>query len=194
MGDLLKRHDVWIVPTLVWSRSLRPLSRGDDGTSVPLEYVPSAARARLKARRAGYLATVTEADLAAASDVARVSARAVRAMHDAGARVLAGTDAFDGLVLPGFSLHQELALLVEAGLTPLDALRSATLEAAAYRGDLDLEGTITKGKRANLVLLDADPLADISNAARIHAVVASGRLYRRADLDGLLARARNAAR
>jgi imidazolonepropionase-like amidohydrolase len=107
--------------------------------------------------------------------------------------VLAGTDTFDAFVLPGVSLHQELDLLVRAGLTPLEAIQSATRAAAEYRGTSATEGTIASGKRADLVLLDADPLADIANLSRVHAVMIGGRLLSRRDLDPLLVQVRTAA-
>jgi imidazolonepropionase-like amidohydrolase len=131
---------------------------------------------------------------AANSNDARTSAKAVMALHKAGARVLAGTDTFDAFVLPGVSLHQELALLVEAGLTPLQVLQMATRDAAEFRGAASAEGAIGKGGRADLAILDANPLENIRNAARVHAVVIGGRLYTRADLDRLLDGARVAAR
>lgn len=193
LGARLKQAGVWIVPTLIWSSSLRPLSATDDGKGLPMEYVPAATRARWMQNRARYLERAGADDFAAAQDVARVSAAAVLAMHEGGAAVLAGTDAFDAFVLPGVSLHQELALLVRAGLTPLAALQSATLRAAEYRGVAATEGTIARGKRADFVLLDADPLRDIANVARIHAVELGGRVQARGDLDALLAGARAAA-
>jgi imidazolonepropionase-like amidohydrolase len=88
--------------------------------------------------------------------------------------------------LPGFSLHDELTLLVEAGLTPLDALQAATCHTAEGVGLGDELGTIEVGKLADLVLLDADPLADIANTTRIAAVVANGRLFERGELEDLL--------
>ncbi|HEX6973653.1 MAG TPA: amidohydrolase family protein [Vicinamibacterales bacterium] len=179
-----------VVPTLVWSNSVRPLSAEDDGRDVPMEFVPAATRARWQQRRAEYLKAATSADYALNAAVANTAARAVGAMHAAGARVLAGTDTFDAFVLPGSSLHRELALLVAAGLTPLEALQAATRDAAAFRGTSDREGTIAIGKRADLVLLDADPLRDIANVARVSAVLRGGRVFARADLDALLARAR----
>jgi imidazolonepropionase-like amidohydrolase len=91
------------------------------------------------------------------------------------------------MLVPGISLHQELIPLVEAGLTPLEALRACTLNPARVLRLIDSLGTIEAGKLADLVLLEADPLADIRNTQRIRAVVANGRLYRRADLDRLLA-------
>jgi len=110
-----------------------------------------------------------------------------RLLHEAGVVLLAGTDVGIPMLVPGLSLHEELALLVEAGLTPLEALRTATVNPARILGTGDSLGTIEAGRLADLVLLDANPLADIANTRRIRVVIANGRLYRRADLDRLLA-------
>ena len=111
----------------------------------------------------------------------------VRLFHEAGVVLLAGTDVGVPLQVPGISLHVELERLVEAGLTPLEALQTATVNPARVLGKADSLGTIEPGKLADLVLVDANPLEDIRNTQRIRAVVADGRLYRRADLDQLLA-------
>jgi imidazolonepropionase-like amidohydrolase len=99
-------------------------------------------------------------------------------MHRAGVKFLAGTDssAFT-VVLPGAGLHDELALLVESGLTPLEALQAATRNPAIYFGKLAEWGTIEAGKAADLVLLDADPLQDIHNTRKIRAVVLKGKYF-----------------
>ena len=97
-------------------------------------------------------------------------------------------------MLPGVSLHQELALLAGAGLSAMETLQSATRNAAAYRGTLAHEGTIERGKRADLVLLDANPLADIHNTTTIRAVVMGGRLFAREELDRMLVSVKDAAR
>jgi manganese oxidase len=110
-----------------------------------------------------------------------------RLLHEAGVTLLAATDVGVPLQVPGISLHRELVRLTEAGLTPLEALRAATLNPARVLGLADSLGTIEAGKLADLVLLDANPLVDIRNTQRIRAVMADGRLYRRADLDRLLA-------
>lgn len=115
-----------------------------------------------------------------------VSRQIVRTLHAAGVRILAGTDAPMPLVYPGFALHKELELLVEAGLSPADALRAATIWPAEFLGLSDSSGSIAVGKRADLLLLDADPLSRISHTQRIRAVVLDGRLLQRADLDALL--------
>ena len=117
----------------------------------------------------------------------------VGAMQKAGVPILAGTDTGNPFCFPGFSLHDELALLVIAGLTPVEALRSATLSPAKFFGLDKTLGTIEQGKIADLVLLDANPLEDIRNTQRINAVIANGRLFDRKALDKLLADAEGAA-
>jgi imidazolonepropionase-like amidohydrolase len=98
-----------------------------------------------------------------------------------GLPLLAGTDAWQG-----YSLHVELAIAVAEGLTPLAALQAATLNPAKMLRATDSLGTVALGKLADLVLLGADPLADITNTTTIRAVVANGRYYDRAALDRLL--------
>lgn len=88
---------------------------------------------------------------------------------------------------PGFELHDALQLLVRAGLTPLEALRSATSNPARFLGMQGDLGTIEKRKLADIVLLRADPLQDITNTENIEAAVANGRLFDRTALDSLLA-------
>jgi len=113
-------------------------------------------------------------------------------MHKDGVKLVAGTDAA-GPRIPGFLLHHELAALVRAGLTPLEALQTATLNPAiAFHRESDL-GAVEAGKLADLVLLDANPLEHIENTERIAAVVESGKLYRRPDLDRLLVEAERLA-
>jgi len=111
----------------------------------------------------------------------------VRRMKAAGIPFLAGTDTPAGIdVLPGPSLHHELERLVDAGFTPAEALRAATLDPARFLHRENDLGRIAKGYTADLVLFDADPLADIHNTRRIAAVVANGRYFSRGDLDRIL--------
>lgn len=113
----------------------------------------------------------------------------------AGVRIIAGSDGVGlGNLLPGFGLRRELELLVESGLSPMQALQAATINAAlALRKDREL-GTIEAGKLADLVMLEADPLKDISNIRKIRAVVVNGRLLDRKTLDDLLIAAGSAAK
>ena len=98
----------------------------------------------------------------------------VRELHGAGAKLMAGSDSPQFFMTPGYGLHRELQALVGAGLPPYAALAAATRVPAEYLGRADL-GTVAEGKRADLLLLDADPLADIRNAERVAGVVVQGR-------------------
>jgi amidohydrolase family protein len=117
----------------------------------------------------------------------------VSKMQQARVGILAGTDLGNPYLFPGFSLHDELAILVEAGLTPMEALQAATRNPARFLGREKDLGTVEQGKLADLVLLDSNPLADIHNTTKIHAVVANGKYYERATLDQMLANAEAAA-
>lgn len=121
------------------------------------------------------------------------SGRLVGLMYRAGVPILGGTDTMNPQCFPGFGIHDELALLVDAGLSSLAALQAATRNAAEFMGQLDRRGTIEAGKTADLVLLDKDPLADIHNTRLIQAVVLRGKLHHRVALDAMLARAQTLA-
>ena len=110
----------------------------------------------------------------------------VAAMQRAGVHILAGTDAPLRNSPPGFGLHEELMLMARGGMSPFEVLKSATYEPARYLGMLDSAGTVEPRKLADLVLLDANPLLDISNTRRIRAVVANGRLFTGEDRQRLL--------
>jgi imidazolonepropionase-like amidohydrolase len=110
----------------------------------------------------------------------------VQDMHRQGVQFMAGSDGPDPFVVPGFSLHDELELLVRSGFTPLQALQSATLNPALFEQNLDHHGSIEKGHVADLVLLDANPLTDIRNTRKISAVVLGGHYFSRADLVKML--------
>jgi imidazolonepropionase-like amidohydrolase len=101
----------------------------------------------------------------------------IRALHQGKARLLLGTDAGNPLVIPGFTVHEELELLVRAGLTPYEALRTATLEAAELLRASAKVGTVAVGKRADLLLLEGNPLSDVSQSARIAGVMARGHFF-----------------
>jgi imidazolonepropionase-like amidohydrolase len=115
------------------------------------------------------------------------------AMHAAGVRFLAGTDLGVRDIFPGSSLHDELEWLVKAGFTPLEALQTATSNAAAVLGREQSMGTIAVGRTADLVVLDANPLDDINNVRKIRAVVVRGRWFDRRALDDIVATAEKLA-
>jgi cytosine/adenosine deaminase-related metal-dependent hydrolase len=117
----------------------------------------------------------------------RASQRLTQRAHAQGVAVMAGSDAMDPYVTHGFGLHDELAQLAQAGLTPAEALRAATWTPARHFGRERDFGSVEAGKIADLVLLDRNPLEDIQHARAIHAVVFNGNVHSRKDLDAMLA-------
>ncbi len=115
-------------------------------------------------------------------------------MNRAGVPILAGTDNNNPFVVPGFFLHDELEFFVKAGMTPFQALETATINPARYFGLTKTQGSIEQGKIADLVLLDANPLENISNTKRIFAVVANGRYLPKETLEKMLAQVERSAK
>lgn len=107
-------------------------------------------------------------------------------LNEAGVRLMSGTDTALSYLVPGFSLHQELEVMADVGLSPYDVLKTSTYNPALFLGELDEFGTIEVGKRADLVLLDANPLEDIANARQIAGVMMHGSYFDRSDLDLML--------
>ena len=108
---------------------------------------------------------------------------------------MAGTDTAPGVyIMPGFSLHDELANFVEAGFTPMESLQTATSNPAKFLGRESSFGSVAPGKVADLVLLTANPLENIHNTQKISAVIASGRFFDRAALDAMLRQVEQAAK
>lgn len=119
-------------------------------------------------------------------EVMEVSKRIVKALHDGGVPILAGTDSIDPGIVWGFSIHQEFELLFSAGLTPFEVLETATRVPAEFLGNPQEWGTVEVGKRADLLLLNANPLDDIANTRQIAGVMVSGRWLPQAELQGIL--------
>lgn len=132
------------------------------------------------------LENYSEADFTLREEIVHRSLELVGKMQVAGVRIMAGTDIAAPNVFPGSSLHEDISFLVEAGLTPMQALQAATKNPAEFLGTLQTQGTVEKGKVADLLLLDANPLDDIHNTQKIRALVLQGRLWDRTALDGLL--------
>jgi imidazolonepropionase-like amidohydrolase len=183
------KNGTWQCPTLVEERSWAHLDDNKFKHEEWLKYIPYVPRSYWTDMSKG----MTAADWADAHRLLPEELKFVGHMYRGGVGILAGTDAMDPYVFPGFSLHEELALLVEAGLPPMAALQVATTNAARFMGQAEHRGTIQVGKVADLVLLDRDPLADIHNSTSIRAVVIGGTLLTRATLDAMLVEAETLA-
>jgi imidazolonepropionase-like amidohydrolase len=189
LWQALKKNGTWVTPTLASLEiTTHPEKwRADDPL---LEFVPPALAkqwrnsfddARMK-QRAAWLGRQAINDWKLTGE-----------MHNAGIGLLVGSDSLDPFVFPGESLHLELAELVRAGLAPVDALQAATRGAAQFLGREGEFGAIETGKAADMVLLDANPLENITNTRKVSAVIRGGKYFDRAALDTLLAQAKSAA-
>jgi imidazolonepropionase-like amidohydrolase len=184
------KNGTWQCPTLVEERSWAHLDDEKFKHREWLKYVPFEARSWWT----GLSRDMTAPDWDNAHRLLPEELKFVGNMYRAGVAILAGTDAMGGpYVFPGFSIHDELALLVEADLTPLAAVQAATINAARFMGQSDRRGTIGVGKIADLVLLDRNPLVDIHNSTSIRAVILGGKFMSRASLDAMLAEAETLA-
>jgi imidazolonepropionase-like amidohydrolase len=188
------RNGTWMSPTITVLRSTAFLDDTTLAADPRMAFIPEAFGAGWNPNRDFRFRTLTAEDWARRKDVFRRQLEVIRLLKAEGVRFLAGTDLSNPYIFPGFSLHDELANLVEAGFSPLDALRAATIEPARFLGATDSLGAVAQGQLADLVLLDADPLADIRNISRIRAVVADGRVYDQGAIAELLARGREIAR
>ncbi len=184
---VLKKNGTWQCPTLTLLRSMAYVDDAAFVNDPRVKYMPGWARSSWSPAAAIHsFGPRTPEDFAFAKKEFQKDLELVAAMQQAGVGILAGTDTSNPFCMPGFSLHDELGLLVKAGLTPMQALQAATLNPARFLGTEKDFGTIEKGKVADLVLLDANPLDDIANTRKIASLVYGGRLYSRTDLEQML--------
>jgi imidazolonepropionase-like amidohydrolase len=182
------------VPTLILLRNdAYPAAETDSPNDPLLRFVPRTIAEKWKQVRRTQDNLTHDADFDLREKLFSQSMHVVAKMQFSDVSILAGTDSAAPYVIPGFALHQELALLVKAGLSPMQALQAATKNPADFLGKEKLQGTIEPGKTADLLLLDANPLEDIRNTQRIRALVVRGKLLDRAALDALLAAAQKFA-
>jgi len=182
----LKSNGTWQCPTLT---VLHALAYSDDPAlqrDPRLRYMPPSVKATWNPLKP-YGETPEQYEMA--KKEFQTQLQIVGVMEQSGVGILAGTDTLNPYIYPGFSLHDELGLLVQAGLTPMQALQAATANPARFLGKEQDFGTIAPGKIADMVLLYANPLEDIANSKKIWAVVYNGKVYPRDALDQMLERA-----
>jgi hypothetical protein len=191
----LKQNHTWQCPTFTVLRSGAFMNDPSFRNDPRLKYMPADLRRSWDPANDFRFRSRTAEDFVLARSVYKKQIEIAGLMHRAGVEFIAGTDVLNPFCFPGFSLHDELAILVEAGLSPMEALQAATLNPARFLGKETELGTVARGKIADLVLLDANPLDDIRNTTKINSVVFNGRLLDRTALDQLLtqvhARAQN---
>jgi imidazolonepropionase-like amidohydrolase len=187
VGRATAAAGVWSTPTLTFFKRAFGTGMTDEEIQSHPGYalLPDSLRRSMNEGREYFWATPPSAERRARYVDARN--RIVRAIHQAGGRILAGSDSPEWYLLYGWTLHRELEALVDAGLPPWAALEAATRNPAEWLGTLAESGTVEPGKRADLLLLDADPLADIRNTQRIAGVMRAGRWMDAAELSRMIA-------
>jgi imidazolonepropionase-like amidohydrolase len=189
------RNQTWQVPTLILLRNdAYPTPETDASRDPRRKYIPLKVLANWEKGARDRDKGATPEEFALRTKLMAASLRIVGKMNAAGVPIMAGTDTTAPFVFPGSSLHEELALLVQAGLTPMQALQAATKLPAQFLGKLQTQGTVEVGKFADLVLLDANPLEDIHNTQNIRAVILRGELLDRVLLDERLTAEENFAK
>jgi imidazolonepropionase-like amidohydrolase len=196
LRKLLAQNQIWQVPTLAWQRGGTLLDQRDLKHQPLDKYVPAYWRDVTWRRFTDEMMPDLLRDpLALRQEYFARNLQMVGALQHAGVPFMAGTDTAPGVyIMPGFSLHDELANFVEAGFTPMESLQTATSNPAKF---LEMEasfGSVEPGKVADLVLLKANPLEDIRNTQKIDAVIARGRLFDRAALDQIVMKVEAASR
>ena len=176
----------WQVPELVSAEAAANLDSPQIASDPHLRYVPVEVREQWE--RSHSLTTSSPQQIKNLKTEAAGDLRLVDSMRRAGMQFLAGTGGPDNYVFPGFSLHDELELMVKTGFSPLQALQAATFNPALFMAKLDEYGVVEKGRVADLVLLDGNPVEDIRNTRKIAAVVVRGKYYSQGDLLSMLAR------
>lgn len=193
LAGAVARSGIWSTPTLALFNTVFAAGETDAEIRARPDWalIPSDFRNAIMGARSHYW---TEAAAQVRTEARRkryveFRYKVVKALSDSGAHILAGSDAPDWFMSAGYTLHRELAALVAAGLTPFQALAAATKGPARFLGASNSWGTIEVGQRADLVLLERNPLEDIRNTTSIQATVIGGRWLARADLDAMVATA-----
>jgi imidazolonepropionase-like amidohydrolase len=183
-----KQAGTWIVPTMaVWetllgARDLEMLLKYAEVKYMPPQQVESWKSAyHTRLNRPQYSRKRAE-------QIAANRKRILKALHDGGVRLLFGTDAPQLFSVPGFSIHREMALMLQTGLTPYDILRSGTKHVGDYFAHKDNFGTVAVGKRADLILVNGNPLEDLANIAQRAGVMVRGRWLPEAEIQERLAK------
>ncbi len=178
-----KKNGTWQIPTIALTTGGMNRLYEDEEWTKTFKFLPETIETE-------WIAAANKAKEKQSSDISLAHGEwvlmMVKKLKDSRIKVLAGTDTPIGFLTPGFSLHKELEMLVKGGMQPLEAIESATLLPAMYFNVQDSIGTIDKNMIADLVLLEANPLSDITNTRKINAVVRNGSYYNRKALDSLL--------
>src|SRR5262245_41210148 len=195
IAEATDKAGAWVIPTLTIYKGIAP--QVEDFNAVlqrpEVKYVPNGLATEWRPERNRYRNKKRE-EIPILNSLYKLQELLVKGLRDANVRILAGSDTpATPAVVPGFSIHDELKNLVAAGLTPYEALRAATANAAEFLGAADEFGTVAVGRRADLILADADPLANVGATAKLSGVMARGRWLSETTLRAKLTELANSA-
>jgi imidazolonepropionase-like amidohydrolase len=190
LAQKTKQYGVWIVPTMaLWEVFFGPESADELLKRPELRYLPESMRAQWTKQKQSLAAQRNAGD---AKQTLELRRKMLSALYKAGAPIMFGTDTPQVFSVPGFSIHREIPILLDCGMSRYDILRSGTYQAAAYLKTVSESGTISAGKHADLILLNGNPLDDLKNLANPAGVMARGRWFSgdeiRKRLDSMAAR------
>lgn len=177
---------IWNCPTMVIWQKRVPLEKISEMEKHPgMLYLNFMQRFFLKMSIKALQKSITyEGDYT--SRMKEIDFKMVKSLHNAGAKLLLGTDCGNPFVFPGWSVHEELGYLVDAGLTPYEAILTGTKNAADHLGKSERFGTVETGKIADLLLVDDNPLEDVANVGKISGVMVRGAWYSKSEIDEIL--------
>jgi len=186
-AEMTRESGVWNCPTIGIYQKLVPDEEIERLERQPgMEYVSPRMRVLWTLFLRGSRQNITYEGTDYPARIAEIYTQMTKALHDGGARVILGTDTDNPYLVPGFSLHDELGYLVQAGFTPYEAIEAGTRNAAEALGRLDEFGTIAEGKRADLILVEENPLEDVANVSKRVGVMLRGYWLPEAQLQGML--------
>jgi imidazolonepropionase-like amidohydrolase len=186
-AEVTREAGVWNCPTIGIYQKLVPDEEIAQVERQPgMEYVSPRMRVIWTLFLRGSRGNITYEGSDYSARIAEIYTRMTRVLHEAGARVILGTDAGNPYVVPGVSLHDELGYLVQAGFTPYEAIEAGTRNAAEALGRLDEFGTVAEGKRADLILVEENPLEDVANVGQRAGVMLRGTWLPEAQLQEML--------
>lgn len=188
----MSENEVFVTPTLHIGKTLSEILEVDHSKDSLLDYIGSGVQKTYQGRVEGAKRAKASGSTMR-EKMERISAQMIKPMNDAGVKILAGSDCgpFNSYVYPGESLHGELTSMVEAGLTPQQALQTSIIYGPEFFDLEDKFGSVTKGKVADLLLLEKNPLENIEHLREIIAVVRQGKVYDKAGLKGMMNEIKN---